>query len=641
MLLPAVLAAAEGPPLKLPHVILSKVPFDVKIIPAGSTPTDSVPYSLHVGPRPLTTGAGGPSTGMDYKGIITSGGGVTLKDLHLSWQGGAFFSLQVGEEEVQVERDVLPGWISLLPPIIAIVLAIAFREVVFSLFLGIWLGASFLYGLNPLTGFLRSLDTIVVGVLTERSHVEIILFSLMLGGMIGLITRNGGTAGIIEKLKTISTSVLRGQVATWAMGVFIFFDDYANTLIVGNTMRPITDRLKISREKLSYIVDATAAPVSSVAIISTWIGFEVGLISDAIEPLKTGIDPYLLFLQTIPHRFYPLLSIFFVLLVAITGRDFGPMLKAERRSRVSGKLLRDGAVPLSNFETDGPPSQEGLPLRWINAVVPILVVILGTIFGLWIDGRHVLLSMGRDPASLPLREVITQANTFNVLLWASTFGVLSAMGLTYTQRIMSISRMFDAWVSGIRSMLLAMIVLVLAWSIGNVCDKLSTANYVVFISRGIFSPRLLPALTFIISALISFSTGTSWATMAIVIPIVAPLSHNLCLSASFPAAEVQMNMVSTLSGVLAGSIFGDHCSPISDTTIMSSMASSADHVDHVRTQLPYAVLVAIVGLLVGDLPSGYGLSPYWSLLIGCIVLAAFLWIFGGRVETNENGERPA
>jgi Na+/H+ antiporter NhaC len=158
---------------------------------------------------------------MDYKGIITSGGGVTLKDLHLSWQGGAFFSLQVGEEEVQVERDVLPGWISLLPPIIAIVLAIAFREVVFSLFLGIWLGASFLYGLNPLTGFLRSLDTIVVGVLTERSHVEIILFSLMLGGMIGLITRNGGTAGIIEKLKTISTSVLRGQVATWAMGVFI------------------------------------------------------------------------------------------------------------------------------------------------------------------------------------------------------------------------------------------------------------------------------------------------------------------------------------------------------------------------------------------------------------------------------------
>ena len=458
----------------------------------------------------------------------------------------------------------------------------------------------------------------------------------MLGGMVGLITRNGGTAGIVGRLKTISTSVWRGQLATWAMGIFIFFDDYANTLIVGNTMRPITDRLKISREKLSYIVDATAAPVSSLAVISTWIGFEVGLISDALGPLHLNVDPYILFLETIPYRFYSLLSLFFILLIVVTGRDFGPMLKAEKRSRMSGKLMRDGSIPLSDFERDITAPPEGTPLRWMNAVIPISIVVLTTVFGLWIDGCKAITSRGLDPSSFPLRQVITEANTFNVLLWASTLGVLSAMVLSLSQRILTVTEVFDSWVAGIRSMLMAMIVLVLAWSIGNVCGEIGTANYVINISRGLFSPRLLPALTFFISAVISFSTGTSWATMAIVIPIVTPLSYNLCTSTGFPMSEVHLNMVSTLSGVLAGSIFGDHCSPISDTTIMSSMASSVDHVDHVRTQLPYAIVVGCVGMLLGDIPSGYGLNPFISLMLCCLMLALILRVFGKKVEIGDS-----
>jgi Na+/H+ antiporter NhaC len=539
--------------------------------------------------------------------------------------------LVVDDHTTKLDRPILPGWIALLPPLIAIVLAIVFRQVVLSLFLGIWVGCFFIYGLRPATALFRAVDTIIVDSMLSRSHIEIILFSLMLGGMVGLITRNGGTRGIINRMKAISTSIRRGQVATWAMGIFIFFDDYANSLIVGNTMRPITDRLKISREKLSYIVDATAAPVSSLAIISTWIGFEIGLIGDAIGPLELDVDPYILFLETIPYRFYPILSLFFVLLISITGRDFGPMLKAERRSYQQGKVKREGSTPLSDFEGDMIAPPDGTPLRWINAILPIFVVIFTTVLGLWYDGCHQLISMGINPSELPLRKIVTEADTFDVLLWASTLGVLSAMILSLAQRIMTVSGIFEAWIAGIRSMLLAMIVLILAWSLGSVCEKIGTAGYVINISRGLFSPMMLPALTFLISAVISFSTGTSWATMAIVIPIVTPLSYNLSQSAGFPMEEIHLNMVSTLSGVLAGSIFGDHCSPISDTTILSSMASSVDHVDHVRTQLPYALLVGFVGVILGDIPTAYGLSPYISLVVCCLVLVVFLRIFGKKV----------
>ncbi len=634
LLFPVGVRGSDGSNLELPKIILSSVPFDVRITPPADMPIDSVRYTLNVTIDPGRETGVTADPSQHFEGVVSPDSPVTIEDLIVHSDDAIRFSLELGGNVTIEERNVLPGWISILPPLIAIVLAIAFRQVVLSLFLGIWVGTFFLHDLNPVASFFRSIDSIMVDALIDRSHVEIILFSLMLGGMVGLITRNGGTAGIIDRVRSVSTSVARGQITTWAMGIFIFFDDYANTLIVGNTMRPITDRLRISREKLSYIVDATAAPVSSLAVISTWIGFEVGLISDALGPLDIDMDAYILFLQTIPYRFYPLLSLFFVLLVAITGRDFGPMLRAERRSHSTGKVMRDGSVPLSNFEGDITAPPEGTPLRWINAVLPISIVIAATMAGLWIDGCRVVAGKGMDPAALPIRQVITEANTFDVLLWASTLGVLSAMILSLSQRILTVSETFDAWVSGIRSMLMAMIVLVLAWSIGSVCEEIGTAEYVISVSRGLFSPHLLPALTFLISAVISFSTGTSWATMAIVIPIVTPLSFNLCGASGFSPEEIHLNMVSTLSGVLAGSIFGDHCSPISDTTIMSSMASSVDHVDHVRTQLPYAVLVGCVSIMFGDIPSGFGLHPFVSLVLGCLILTVVLRFFGKKVETE-------
>ncbi len=634
LLCPVALEAVTGPELQLPGVLLSGVPFDAKIIPPSDSRRDSITYSLKIQAVDGLERHAAGAHGKIYHGSSLAGRPVTIENIVLDDGSAARFLLEIDDAPVQIERDILPGWVSILPPFMAILLAIMLRQVLLSLFLGIWLGTSFLYNLNPWTSFFRAVDTIIIDALVDRSHIEIILFSLMLGGMIGLITRNGGTAGIIERMKSISTSARRGQLATWAMGILVFFDDYANTLIVGNTMRPITDRLRISREKLSYIVDATAAPVSSLAVISTWIGFEVGLISDAFASLHLGVDPYLMFLETIPYRFYPILSLLFVLIIGLTGRDFGPMLRAERRSRSSGKLIRDGSVPLSNLEAEMTAPPDGVPLRWVNAVLPIAVVILATAVGLWISGSAAVASSGLNPDILSLRQIITEANTFDVLIWASTLGVVTAMTLSLFQKILPISGVFEAWVGGIKSMMMAMIVLVLAWSIGRVCEEIGTASYVISASRGLFSPRLLPALTFIISAVISFSTGTSWATMAIVIPIVTPLSFNMSGAAGFAAQEVHLNLVGTLSGVLAGSIFGDHCSPISDTTIMSSMASSVDHVDHVRTQLPYALLVGCVGVLFGDIPSGYGLNPFVSLALGTVALIMFLRFFGKKVETE-------
>ena len=330
LLLPSGIRGEEGPRLVLPDVVLSGIPFDVRIAAPPDLASDSARYVLKLGPSPAGRSVGAAHPAREFQGVLSRDRPATVEGVTVSGGGEVDFALLVGDAVTEASRRVLPGWVSILPPLIAIVLAIAFRQVVLSLFLGIWVGTFFLDGLNPVTSFFRSIDDIIVDALVNRSHIEIILFSLMLGGMIGLISRNGGTAGIVSRISGVSTSALRGQVAAWAMGIFIFFDDYANTLIVGNTMRPITDRLRISREKLSYIVDATAAPVSSLAVISTWIGFEVGLIGDALGSLKIDFDPYILFLQTIPYRFYPILSLVFVFLVAVMGRDMGPMLKAKR-----------------------------------------------------------------------------------------------------------------------------------------------------------------------------------------------------------------------------------------------------------------------------------------------------------------------
>ena len=517
------------------------------------------------------------------------------------------------------------GWLSLIPPILAIVLAVVLRQVIPALLAGIWLGAWIFYG-GPFVGFLRTLDTYLVGALTDRDHISIILFSALLGGMVGVMSRSGGTRGLVDALSPYATNTRRGQVITWLLGLLIFFDDYTNSLVVGNTMRPVTDRLRISREKLAYIVDSTAAPVASVALISTWIGFQVSLIGDALAQTGSTVNPYGIFVQSIPHFFYPVLAIGFVLMVAVSGRDFGPMLRAERRA-ASGRVLGESAVPLSNFDHADLQPLEDKPRRWLNAIVPVAVVVLVTVSAQWLTGLAA--AEGGGAAGLTgFAEVFSEGDPFRSLLYGAFTGCIVAVALAAAQRILTVSQAMLAVVEGMRTMLLAFVILTLAWAIGQVCVDVGTGDFLVSILKGNLDPRLLPALVFLLAAAVSFSTGSSWSTMSILVPLAVPSAFTLAGAAGLDEGAIHRILLGAVAAVLAGAIFGDHCSPISDTTILSSMASACDHVDHVRTQLPYAVVVAVVAMLLGSLPSGYGFPAWISILIGLAVLWALLRLWG-------------
>ncbi|HZY64309.1 MAG TPA: Na+/H+ antiporter NhaC family protein, partial [Rubrobacteraceae bacterium] len=399
----------------------------------------------------------------------------------------------------------------------------------------------------------------------------------------------------------------------------------------GNTMHPVTDRLKISREKLSYIVDSTAAPLAAIAVISTWIGFELGLIETSVA--GTGFDEgsYSIFLQSIPYNFYPIWALFFVLAVGATGRDFGPMLKAERRASQEGKVLRDGADVDANAGEDGGDLQmkDEAPRRAFNAVIPIGVLIGTVAVGLYVTG-----------SGETLRDIIGSAQTGKVLLWSGLLGVLAAVVLSVGQRILTLKESVDAWYGGLKSVLFVMIILTLAWSLAAVAEDLKTANYLVSVLGDTLPPSILPAILFVIAAAVSFAVGTSWGTMGILMPLAVPLVWTILQNNDMANPENYYIMYATIGTVLAGSVWGDHCSPISDTTIISSVAAGSDHIDHVRTQIPYALTVGVVALLLGLIPAGFGVSPWIMLPIGAAVLVGVLFLFGKEVEdgSKDGGE---
>jgi Na+/H+ antiporter NhaC len=531
---------------------------------------------------------------------------------------------------------VIPGWISILPPFVAILLALIARQVLVALFVGIWLGAALIYDYNPFTGFLYAFTEYIARAPADPDKMSIIIFTLILGGMVGVISKMGGTQGIVDKLSIYASDSRRGQLITWLMGIFIFFDDYANTLIVGNTMRPLTDKLRISREKLSYLVDSTAAPVANIAIISTWIGFEIGLIGNSFQSLGIGDNPYLVFIKTIPYNFYSIFALIIGFSIAWFGRDFGPMLKAERRSYTTGKVLAPGAMPVSSLDTQEIIAGNDIKKKWYNGFIPIFMVIISTLAGLWFTGLE---SLNRENVNLDslgfiqyISLVIGKSDSYAVLMWAAFFGSLSAIILAISQRLLTLDQSIAAWIGGVKAMILAALILTMAWAIGNICIDLKTADYIIHISEGFLSPYFIPLLSFVIAALISFATGTSWGVMAILMPIVIPIAY--LIPQGDPAislAQQQGIFLSTIGSVLAGATFGDHCSPISDTTIMSSMASGADHIDHVRTQLPYALFGGILSMVVGYLPIGFGISPWFMLPAGIIVILLSIRFFASKV----------
>lgn len=522
------------------------------------------------------------------------------------------------------------GWLSILPPLLAIVLAFVTKQVLLSLFLGVFIGVTMLNGWNPLTGFLRTLDTYIVGSLADSWDAAIIIFLLAIGGMVGVINKMGGTIAVAESLGKKVKNPLTAQLYTYILGLLVFFDDYANTLIVGPTMRPLIDKNKISKEKFSFLIDSTAAPITGLALISTWVGYEIGVIRKAYQNVGIDANYYGVFLKTIPYSFYCIFALIFVLLLIIFQKDYGPMYEAEKRARMTGKLVADGAKPMTSDEITKMEIRKDIKLKISNAVVPILTLIIVAFIGLWYNG-YTLLESPVNPFTLEgMRECFGAADSSIVLLWASMTSTIVAIAMGAFQKIFTIGEAFDAWVNGAKSMLMACMILVLAWSLGSVTADVNAAEFLVSKIPENFPFAILPVIIFFISAIISFATGTAWGTMSIVILLAVPMANEFVKNGGDPA---MMNII--LGTVLSGAIFGDHCSPISDTTIMSSMASGSDHLDHVKTQAPYALTVAVIAGLAYIISGFTKINPIITILIGIVLMIGVIK-FMGKSTSDED-----
>jgi Na+/H+ antiporter NhaC len=522
---------------------------------------------------------------------------------------------------------ILPGWISLMPAFLAIAVALAVRNVVPALLFGLWLGATALQTFSPLgalQGLMNTYAVYIVNALANPDHAAIIAFSMMIGGMVGIITRNGGMGSIVRMIVSRAKTAIGGQIAVWLMGLMIFFDDYANTLVVGNTARPITDLLRFSREKLAYIVDSTAAPVVCIALITTWIGYEVSLIVDALQGIDelSGIPAYTIFLRSIPYSFYPILAVLFVLLVGVTGRDIGPMYAAEVRAR-KGQVTPAAADPMPAMEGDSLEPKPNVPLRAANAFVPILVLIAGLGISLYITGEGETIT-----------DIIGSSDPYKAMMWASFAGALAAAGMSVGQRILSAHETVDAWYGGARATLFGMIVLILAWAMSDITTDLNAKGYLISVLGDALPLVLVPTVVFLLAAVTAFSTGTSWGTMGILMPLVIPLSWAVMNVNGMTDLSDLHILYSSVACTLAGAVWGDHCSPISDTTVLSSIASGCDHIEHVRTQLPYALLVGVVAILLGTVPGAYGVSPWISIVSGLAILFGVLRFFGRNADDS-------
>lgn len=512
------------------------------------------------------------------------------------------------------------GWLALIPPLLAIVLAIWKRQVIVSLFLGIWAGATIINHYNPITGLLDSFSKFVVEKsLADPWNIGIIIFCLAIGGMIGVIGKMGGTKAIAESIIKKATSIKSTQLATALMGVAIFFDDYANSMIVGNTMRPITDKQKISREKLAYLVDSTAAPVSSMAPVSTWIAMELGLIASGLGSLNMDANALIVFFQSIPFRFYSLFGLALVFILILTQRDYGQMLQAEIRARKTGEVFAAESNPMIKDDPDIFPGKDIKGSIWY-AIIPIAVFIVVTVIGLWYNGYE---------AGKSIRDAFGDADASVVLTWAAFVSSFIAIIVALVKRELSLKQAMDAWVGGTKSMMIAVIILTLAFALKSVITEMQLAEWLVMTTKGVLSGNILPMLTFLIAMVVAFATGTSWGTNSILMPLVIPIAA----AVSNATTTVTPLMIASIGAVLTGAVFGDHCSPISDTTILSSMASGSDHIDHVRTQIPYALTAAIFASIFGFIPAGYGFSPWLGLVLGILGMLIFVRIFGKRVSS--------
>ncbi|WP_137290454.1 Na+/H+ antiporter NhaC family protein [Natronorubrum halophilum] len=506
------------------------------------------------------------------------------------------------------------GAISLVPPLLAIVLAIVTRKPVLSLFLGIWSGGV-IYTTSH--GVAQTLDWLVSSIGESTFNAKIMLIVLFLGAGVALIWRLGGANAIANSVTAYLDTPRKVGGATWIFGMLWFFDDYSNTAIVGTTMREISDEVRISREKLAYMIDSTAAPVATFGV-SSWVAYQLSMIEEGYSAADVSVEAgevpgaFALFLQSIPFNMYCLFAVAMVGIIVFTGRDFGEMLDAEHRSATEGKVLRDEAIPMQSAEDSlGAVLTDSPKLRYF--AVPTLALMAVVVGGAAYTGLG-----ASDPGAGPF-EIAGNAAFVDALLWGTftMVGVAFAMGVG--SGLASLDEAMETVIDGFGMMLTALTILVMAWTIGTVTTALGTGVYVTNIAENFVTPTMLPVVVLIASAFIAFSTGTSWGTMAIVTPIAVPLAW------SVGGATPELLPVA-IGTVFSGAIFGDHCSPISDTTILSSTFTGADHIDHVRTQMYYATTVMIVAAVLLTVWGATRITPLVLLPIGVVTLVGLVYV---------------
>ena len=549
-------------------------------------------------------------------------------------------SLWISQSPAGADNSVRFGILTLLPPLVAIALAFITKETVLSLFIGVFVGEFMLCcnDLNIISTIINAflqLASQIITCMADPWNAGIILQCLLIGGVIQLITKMGGAKALADAFAKRANTPRKAQLFTWLLGLCVFFDDYANSLIVGPIMRPVMDKLKVSREKLAFVVDATAAPVAGLAIISTWIGLEISLIASGFQSIGvSNATGFGIFLQTIPYRFYNIFILIFIVISALTLYEFGPMKKAEQEARSRTEIPKVAEAP--GFEEVKPV--EGIKLSVWNAIIPIATLIIGALIAFYWSGYTSILG-GEDQALITLMktsplsfqgifEALSASDASVALFQAALLASIVAIVMAVGEKILTIEDAISEWIGGMKTIVITGVILLLAWSLGAVIGEVGTADYLVGILTGSIPQFIVPTLIFILGAVISFATGTAYGTMSILMPLAIPLGW------AVSTGDMGFTIVCT-SGVLTGAIFGDHCSPISDTTILSSMGTSCNHINHVQTQIYYAIFVAVVAIVFGYIPAGFGVPWYILIPVGIVVMFIGLKILGEKVDFEE------
>eukprot|EP01134_Creolimax_fragrantissima_P001228 CFRG1228T1 len=563
-------------------------------------------------------------------------GGIVFEDY-----GVSFVSVKVEGLSAMVERTYcIPAWLSMLPPLVTLVISVALRQVMIALALGVWIGCIWMNEYNVIIAFMRTFDKYISNAFVTDGHANVILFTFFLGGLIGLVQKSGGALGLAKQCVKVASTPRRGQLMCWFLGVGIMYDDYSCVLITGNSLRPIARSIRMSPEKFAYIIH-TCAQMSSMVPVSSWIGVELGYLQQQYALLGIQENAFVVLMRTIPYRIYPVISILFALVVIISGRDFGPMATAERRfhellsrdlngdpdterllnSATSGSFSTDAESAHSEDDEIEPPLGDRKPQRLLNAVIPFGTVVVATIVGIVYDGFS---KIPQEEKHSVIR-IVSSADSISALYWASVLGCFVAALMYVTQKLLSMAEIMDSWMDGVKDVLEPTLVLILAWALGAVIQDLGTAGYLVESLGPSISVQWLPAMVAVIAYIISFATGTSFGTMGVLFPLAVPLAYEV-------SGNDEHAMMLATSAILGGSLFGNHCSPIADLTVLSSMSACCEIGSHFETTFPYAALVGFISILCGFIPLGFFPSWYspWLALGVCLGLCTAVLITCGK-----------